>query len=71
VSFLFKVQVASTLKEKIKIGADWNIPSIEECYKLWIQDKSLKMYARLPCILVANLWWDQNMTPFKDKWMTP
>jgi hypothetical protein len=64
VSCPFAGQVASTLKEKLKIGAEWNIPSLEECYKLWIQDRSLKLYAGLPCILVANLWWARECDTF-------
>jgi hypothetical protein len=71
ISCPFAGQVASTLKENLKIGADWNFPSLEECYKLWIHDRSLKLYAGLPCILVANLWWAQNVVTIKDKWMTP
>jgi hypothetical protein len=59
------------LKEKLKVGADWINPSLEECYKLWIHDRLLKLYAGLPCILVANLWWARNATLFKDKWMSP
>jgi hypothetical protein len=64
-------QVSLALKEKLKVGTDWSNPSLEECYKLWIHDISLNLYAGLPCIMVANLWWACNVTLFKDKWMTP
>jgi hypothetical protein len=71
VSCPFAGQVATTLKEKLKVGADWNNPSLEECYKLWVHVRSLKLYAGLPCILVENLCWAWNTTLFKDKWMEP
>jgi hypothetical protein len=53
-------QVAMTIKEKFKVGVDWNNINLEECYTMWIQDRSLKMYVGLLCILVANLWWVRN-----------
>jgi hypothetical protein len=45
VSCPYAGQVTMAIKEKLKVGADWNNISLEDCYKLWIQDRSLKLYA--------------------------
>jgi hypothetical protein len=71
VSCPFIGQVSMALKKKIKAGADWINPSFEECYKFWIHDISLNLYAGLPCILVENLWRAHIAAVFKDKWMSP
>jgi hypothetical protein len=41
--------------------------SLEECYRSWIQDRSVFLYTCLPSIMVSNIWWAWNSAVFSDK----
>jgi hypothetical protein len=60
-----------TVKEQLKVKSDWNKDNLEECFKDWLQDRSVKLYTGLPSIFISNIWWAQNNSIFKDKLMPP
>jgi hypothetical protein len=55
------------IKEQLKAKVDWNKETLEECYRSWIHDRYVSLYAGLPSIMISNLWWARNNSIFKDK----
>jgi hypothetical protein len=67
----YATQVFHSVKEKLQAKTDWNKPSLEECVKDWLLDRSVNLYASLPSILVNNLWWAHNSNIHKDRLVPP
>lgn len=64
-------QVAKTVKDRLNARADWNKDIIEDCFKTWILDRSVHLYAGLPSLMISNIWWAHNSTIFMDRWVDP
>jgi hypothetical protein len=61
-------KVAQIIKYELKIRANWDEGSIEECFRSWIQEIT-SLYAGLPGIMISNIWWERNNVIFKDKFV--
>jgi hypothetical protein len=61
----------AVLKEQLKAKANWNQGSVEDCFRSWIQDRSVSLYAGLSGIMISNIWWARNSVVFKDKFVSP
>jgi hypothetical protein len=57
ISCLYAGQVSTLIKEKHNAQDNWNKDSLEECFRSWVQDRSVALYAGLPSIMVSNIWW--------------
>jgi len=59
------------IKDQLKAKAEWKKESMDECYRSWIQDRSVSLYTGLPSIMISNIWWARNSSIFKDKSVPP
>jgi ribonuclease HI len=68
---LMQARSPRQLKKISRLRGRWNNISLEECYRAWIQDRFVSLYARLSGILVSNIWWARNNAIFKDNIVPP
>jgi ribonuclease HI len=71
ISCPFAEKVTHLIKDKLNSRADWNQGSLEECFRNWLQDITISLYAGLPSIMITNIWWERNNVVFKDKTVSP
>jgi ribonuclease HI len=71
ISCSYAEKVVNILKEQLKAKANWNQGSVEDCFRTWIQDRSISLYAGLLGIMISNIWWARNNVVFKDKLVPP
>jgi hypothetical protein len=65
ISCPFAEKVTHLIKDKLNSSVDWNQGSLEECFRNWIQDKTVSLYAGLPSIMITNVWWERKNVVFK------
>jgi hypothetical protein len=66
ISCSYVEKVVHILKEQLKAKANWNQGFVEDCFRSWIQDKPVSLYAGLSGIMISNIWWARNNVVFKD-----
>jgi hypothetical protein len=59
------------IKDKLNAKADWNKDNLEDCFKNWIHDRFVSLYASLPSLMISNIWWAHNNVIFKEKMVLP
>jgi hypothetical protein len=60
-----------SIKDKLKAQSNWNQDTLEECFRSWVRDRAVALYAGLPSIMVSNIWWARNNVIFKDRFIPP
>jgi len=71
IAYPYVQNVMHLISEKLNSIDNWNHDSLEECFRTWLQDRTISLYAGLPSIMIKNIWWERNNVVFKDKTVSP
>lgn len=47
----------------------WNGCVLDDCFRFWFLDMSIKIFQGLPCFYINCLWRDQTLCIFQDRFM--